>query len=175
MVDELGGPRWRLIEYKDLPNSFITRRTNTWGGGSNPDTVAFAQSSCPGRKAITYTFGFEDWARFLGWYVSEGWTSVSTNSNSYRIGIAQMQGDKYEEIAALLTRMGITFSRLRHQLRFSHYTMGEWLREHCGVGSGNKRVLPALRKPYPRALRRSSTRSARATAPSTPTRTAAAM
>ncbi|MBG0818780.1 hypothetical protein [Planomonospora sp. ID82291] len=152
MVDRPGGPRWRLAEYRDLPDAFVVRRTNTWGGGTNPDTVTFTQPSAQGRKAITYTFSFEDWARFLGWYVAEGHTYQAKGRNTFRVSIAQNPGRKYDEIADLLSRMGITFGRYARSLSFSHYAIAEWLREHCGVGSGDKRIPRCIKEARPEVM-----------------------
>ncbi|MGA5039999.1 hypothetical protein ACPCA8_23490 [Streptomyces capoamus] len=145
--------RWHLAEYQDLPQEFFIRRTNTWRGHS-PDTVTF-DAPAPARNQkphhqVARTFAFKDWAAFLGWFVAEGWTTGDGRNN--RIGIAQNPGEKYEEIAALLDRMGLPYSRHAKSLIFFSAPIAAWLREHCGVGSENKRIPHSIREATPEMI-----------------------
>lgn len=146
------GPRWRLIEYKDLPGSFIVRRTNTWKGES-PDTMILEVPQRPYRKAERYEFDFGDWCEFLGWFVAEGSTSQQDHG-CVRVAVSQKPGPKFDRIAALLTRMGIRWSPASHDLRFSSDAIGLWLREHCGVGSHNKRIPRMVKEARPEHMER---------------------
>lgn len=152
LTDRTSGPRWKLVEYADLPETFIVRRTNTWGG-DNPDTIVLEAPPRHTRKAERWEFDFGDWCEFLGWFVSEGWTS-QRQTGSVQVGISQKQGEKYEEICALLERMGLTGRRSSHDVRVTSDAIGLWLREHCGVGSFNKRIPACVKEARPEMIRR---------------------
>jgi hypothetical protein len=146
------GRRWQLIQYSDLPDSFVIRRTNTWGGGSNPDAVRFpAQPSWRFDHPHPLEFAFKDWATFLGWYVAEGWTK----EHKGMVGISQSRTanpGKYAEIGALLDRMGIRYGRDAGHLRFTSGPLTEWLREHCGHSAASKRIPACIREATPEMM-----------------------
>jgi intein/homing endonuclease len=152
LTDQTDGPRWRLIEYADLPETFIVRRTNTWGG-DNPDTVVLEIDKRPYRKAERYEFDFGDWCEFLGWFVAEG-SARTIERGCIRVAVSQQPGEKFEAIGALLDRMGIRWHRQAHDLTFSSDAIGLWLREHCGVGSANKRIPFCVKEARPEMIRR---------------------
>lgn len=138
MVRDKAG-RWSLREFQELPQVFKVRRTNEWGGGTNPESVALHRVGTGGSKATPYVFKFEDWCEFLGWFVSEGHVSRD-GSGTATICISQKPGAKYEEIAAVLTRMGVPHGRHPHGVSFRGMGIAAWLEEHCGIGAGAKRV-----------------------------------
>lgn len=129
--------RWQLGSYMDLPQEFFVRRTNTWEG-TPFGPVTFAGT----RSGPDLTFQSDQFARFLGWYVAEGRVHERPIGKATRrtICVAQMQGDKYEQITALLDEVGVKYVRTDHSIRFLHKNFALWLQEHCGVGSGEKRV-----------------------------------
>lgn len=156
LTDVTSGRRWQLTAYSDLPAEFTIRRTNTWGGGSNPDTWTVpAPPRARGRRAdrcMPMEFAFKDWAAFLGWFVSEGWTSGS----DYRVGISQSQHAnpvKYAEITALLDRMGMPRNADSSRgFSFTSEPLHQWLREHCGHGAASKRIPECIREATPEMI-----------------------
>lgn len=130
--------QWRIAEYKDLPNTFTIRRTNEWGGTS-PATMEFIAED---RRTKGYSFDFNDWAEFLGWYISEGY------SNRQGVGISQdkaMNPAKCDEIRSLLDRMGVAYWQSDNGFTFRSTLIAAHLQEHCGVGALNKRVPEYLK------------------------------
>ncbi len=145
MVRSRGGG-WSLREYQDLPQSFRVRRTNSWGGGSNPSHMVLPRMGSGGCPAPPYHFDFRDWCAFLGWYVAEGHVAHDKQTRNRTIHVSQKPGEKYEEIAALIVRMGIPVTRLKHGLSFRGSAIAAWLEEHCGVGSQAKRIPQQVRE-----------------------------
>src|SRR4030067_166235 len=81
--------------------------------GKNPETINFiSEVAMPhgGIRTKEWKFDFTDWAKFLGWYVSEGSVyKEKRNYGRYRIMIAQKKERNKEVIRHLLHKMGITF------------------------------------------------------------------
>lgn len=142
--------QWQLGSYMDLPQEFFVRRTNTWEG-TPLEPIEFLGAR---KGAATARFSPEDFAAFLGWYVAEGHVQVhkeGTNTTRWTVCIAQNPGDKQDQIAALLDRIGVKYLRVGHSLRFRHKPLARWLQEHCGIGSGEKRV-PQIIKDAPQSI-----------------------
>lgn len=120
-----------LRPFSELPQTFYVKRTNKWAGSNPSERVFPAGKTCSKERR----FSFEDWAAFLGWYVSEG----STGSGG-SIFISQNQGEKYEQIHDLLQRMGFTVWRGANFLRVESVAISRWVKTHCGVRAENKRI-----------------------------------
>lgn len=103
----------------------------------------------PNKLHRRYEFDFKDWAEFLGWFVSEGSTTAVGGSWSINIAQEKRLGAKWQSIRSLLDRMGIPATASDHGFSFHSVTIGVWLREHCGVGSHNKRVPKVIREATP--------------------------
>ena len=146
-VERIGEPviNWRIKEFSKLPYEFLVRRTNKWGG-TNPERIEFKTPPRTTGIQRTYNFDFIDFAEFLGWYVSEG------SSTKGSIRISQKQGAKYEEIFALLVRMGIKPQRYKHDIAFNHLGLALWLREHCGNYSQNKKIPTVVKEASTEAI-----------------------
>ena len=108
----------------------------------------------------------DDWLEFLGWFVSEGSTSVrrhyrkncngrSYKSTQYTVFLSQRPGDNADQIQALLDRMPLKWNRCligkgKRQIQWTCFDKGlhDHLVRHCGKGAKSKRV-PSYVKAYP--------------------------
>jgi len=123
---------FRAEEYLD--------RAVVWAGEQRASVVF--QHGGPGTRHAYRRWEFhpDDFAAFLGWYVSEGNTSFK-DGKKRKVVISQMPGKpETEEIRLLLKRMGVGTAYSGHQFSFGCIPLVAWLDEHVGVGSYNKRV-----------------------------------
>ena len=152
---ELRRKKWQLRRYDELPQRFGVRRTNEWQGQS-PEQIIFRwRRTMPhgGEHTREWTFDFLDWARFLGWFVSEGNVYQERRKGGrLRILIAQMPGEKREAIRALLDRMGIVYREIDRQFEFSNKEIGQHLIDCCQKGAHNKRVPRYIREATPAVM-----------------------
>jgi hypothetical protein len=135
--------QYAIRQFKDLPKEFVIKRTNEWEG-SNPERITFtSEYEMPkgGVRVKEWSFDFTDWARFLGWFVSEGNVYKERRKDGrYRILIAQVKAQEKEMIKHLLDNMGIIFQDKGRQIEFSNNEIGKHLIEHCGGRQPVRRV-----------------------------------
>ena len=119
-----------------------------------------------GRKWIPRAFDGDNFLELLAWYVSEGNVYTSTEKvfgdavrgSATTVTIAQdavadggtldagddggtlVDGSTHATIGRLLDRMGIDYYVDDRSYQFTSKLFGDWLREHCGAGSADKRV-----------------------------------
>jgi len=135
---------YKFEAYQDLPNEFVIREKNGWSGQS-PEIKKFLcvkQMPHGGKFTREFVFTMDDWAEFLGWFVSKGcvWKEKRKNGR-YRILIAQKAGTKKQKmISDLLDRMEVGYKFKGHTFDFSNNKIGQWLIEHCCKYARNKRV-----------------------------------
>jgi LAGLIDADG-like domain len=130
---------WAIRRYDELPRVFQVRRTNRWGG-TNPSTIAFFASTPMPRGGVrdrTWVFDFVQWCRFVGWFMAEGSVTL-TGDGRYRIAISQRT--KRAALADAVASLGLPVVWNGDNLVLTNAAMGQWLREHCGVGAASKRV-----------------------------------
>ena len=136
--------RYIIKQLQTLPKQFAIKGENIWNG-KNPETINFiSEVAMPhgGIRTKEWKFDFTDWAKFLGWYVSEGSVyKEKRNYGRYRIMIAQKKERNKEVIRHLLHKMGITFRYKGLQFEFSNNEIGSHLIEHC-CGRQNTRRVP---------------------------------
>ncbi|MGH2620738.1 MAG: LAGLIDADG family homing endonuclease [Anaerolineales bacterium] len=150
--------KWAIRRYDALPGAFVMPRATEWVGG-NPENIEFeSRYEMPngGIRLKRWPFSFEDWARFLGWFIAEGCAfRENRKGGRWRINIAQKKGPKLERIAALLKRMGIIARRpaSRSGMEFSINHIGEHLALTCGIHAANKRVPAYIKNASPCIIR----------------------
>ena len=119
-----------------------------------------------GRKWIPRTYDGDGFLELLAWYVSKGNVYTSTEKvfddavrgSATTVKIAQdavadggtldvgdddgtlIDGSTHATIGRLLDRMKIDYYVNDQSYQFTSKLLGEWLREHCGDGSADKRV-----------------------------------
>ncbi len=147
--------QWMLKTYEECAQEFIVRRGSTWSGHKT-STMTF-RSVVPmfhgGARVNEWTFSYIDWARFLGWFVSEGSTYVEKRKHGRgRVQITQMPGFKKETIRMLLTKMDLHFRENGDQFEFSNNTICDHLRRHCGTGASNKRIPRYIKEATPEII-----------------------
>lgn len=142
-------PKWKNQRYDELPDEFLIRRSNRWFSAS-PPTISF-EANTPmfhgGIRTKKWEFDFQDWAEFLGWFISEGNVYHEKRDNGrYRIMIAQKHSEKRIAIETLLNRMKINFKAKNSQYEFSNNEIGKHLIEHCGHLAANKKIPVYLKE-----------------------------
>ena len=136
---------YRFKTFKELPKNFVLREVNGWSGESSEFKKFEMVKNMPngGHCKKKYCFDFNDWAEFLGWFISEGNVyKPKRRENEFRIIITQYPGEKREAIEALLTRMGVGWRSCSNgtQVEFASKVIGEYLIKECGVGASNKKI-----------------------------------
>lgn len=152
------GNNWKIRRFDQLPQEFRIAGMNTWKGHHESTTsfTTIVPQYHGGERRHDLSFDSLDWAKFLGWFVSEGnvYTEKRKNGRN-RILIAQNPGRKADEIAELLTRMGIKYSYKKYphgpcgQFEFTSRSVGDWLIDNCGVGASNKRIPESIKEATP--------------------------
>jgi len=93
---------------------------------------------------LSATFNMEQWAEFLGWYVSEGssWKTERDSGTGYRVVISQMRKRHWESINDLLQSMGVTYNYNdgNHSFVLSSNKLIYEAVLACGQGCRNKRI-----------------------------------
>jgi len=111
----------------------------------------FGSSAGSSSKPYPLKYKVEDFARFLGWYISEG--SVSQiGKRSYQIRITQRNKSYRPEIEQLLKSMDIPFGKDRYAFYFTSRVWRKFIEEHIGKGAGNKRIPEFVFLWHPRLL-----------------------
>ncbi|MBU4480906.1 NAD-dependent epimerase/dehydratase family protein [Patescibacteria group bacterium] len=83
----------------------------------------------------------EDFAKFIGWYVSEGSTArIGKNSEQVRITQWLNNEDYRTEIENLLKSMGIPFGKDNQGFYFTSRIWAKFIKEHIGEGVENKKL-----------------------------------
>lgn len=119
----------RADEVFDQNHDFIPL-TSSYIGGETPDKI--------------YGFDAEDFMEFLGWFVSEGYSSNKTGGK--RIGITQdkiANPENTNQIRELLTRMGlpVKYYKDTFYIRMGAFPR-EMFKELCSLGKAHEKYIP---------------------------------
>jgi DNA modification methylase len=142
-------------EAKDLADTFYqymsVRNHFEWVGREVLEDETFFLPAPPkkatGRQA--HPFGpvkLGDWCEFVGWWLSEGSTSITKNKTE--VTIAQMKPENREKIRKLLTRMNLQFWETETRFAFSSLVLGNYLAK---FGKQPVRTAPRELLELPRA------------------------
>lgn len=145
------GPKssvYTLRRFDELADQFVIKRTNQWEGKNAKKIVFRSSVRMPhgGTREQAWDFDMVDWAKLVGWFVSEGCAFKEKRRNGrYRVSIAQKPGAKLEMIRALLCKMKILHYSSGEPERgrgvsFSINSIGRHLIAHCGQHAKNKRI-----------------------------------
>lgn len=119
--------------------------------GESPKTVTITKQPEHHPTNLPCKFSSEDYAEFVGWFVSEGWTE--TMGGHYVVGIGQskrVNPDKYSEIVKLITRMGFRVRQFHDRIKFSSKDMALHL---AGLGKSYQKYIPTeIKNLSPRLL-----------------------
>lgn len=95
----------------------------------------------PSHGAIPYEFDAGDLLEFMGWYISEGSTSLKgENRSTGVVTIHQKNVAERARIVELVDRMGFNHFEHDEGVTISNRNMYEWCRSEIGAGSENKRI-----------------------------------
>jgi hypothetical protein len=132
-----------------------------WEGTSLPETIRLAGQS----------LSYEDYLKFVGYFVSEGYVSICEDkeyyrSPQYRVGITQNEYRKEGSVVSeTFPVVKSLMDRLPFNVRPSYDDYGQkefiiynkdlacYMGEHFGVGAINKRLTPDLKNLSPKYLR----------------------
>lgn len=134
---------WNPRDGEEISRIDIKDYIDTSGYVKNGDRLEREQSD----KSYKTVFDADDFIKFIGWYVTEGTTSVleSDSNVNYRVTITQKEGgDHYDEVVELLDSMGLDWYQQddRHH-SFYNKPLGKFLIENCGRLCGDK-YLPSF-------------------------------
>jgi hypothetical protein len=136
---------WTIRRFDDLPKFIKLVNTCRWGGVSE-DFIEFNSiKSMPngGFSKRNWKFTIVDWAKLVGWFVSEGCAFNSARvRDEYIVNISQAKQDGFNAIGDLLKKMGIKAynPKSRKGWEFCINGIGKHLLEHCGQHAKNKRI-----------------------------------
>ena len=151
-VKRLGVAPWEFELASDChrkPREFLTSCAPY--KGSKQQTYKLPPVS--GARRV-YSFDIDDWAAFVGWYVSEGSIDqyALRQRSKYHITISQESSSEHANtISDLLTRMNIRFSRQGHNFVFVSKQIGVELSK-LGMHAHDKR-LPTAAFEWPASAR----------------------
>lgn len=132
--------------------------TSEWKGEAPEEIVVPAAAPARGRHhpAPELRIRLEAWARFIGWFVSEGYVLSSPNMQNV-VGIAQSRELHKAHIRETLQDMRVSFRENEKAFEFNHGPLAKYLRATCYTcgehRAWNKR-LPGTAKEYPPELLR---------------------
>ena len=107
-----------------LPNGYVKDFGSSAGNSSRPFPLKYK---------------VEDFAKFIGWYISEG-SITQTGRQSFQIRITQWNKSYRFEIEQLLKSMNIPFGKDRYAFYFTSRIWKRFIDEHIGRGAENKRI-----------------------------------
>ncbi len=108
-----------------LKNGYVKDFGSSKGSSSNPFPLKYKS---------------EDFARFLGWYISEG-SIARTGNNSWQIRITQCSNEDYRlQIEQLLKSMNIPFGKDNRAFYFTSRIWKKFIEENILKGSACKRI-----------------------------------
>lgn len=149
---------YALKTYEDLPEHYMVRAWNGWNGNAIKEKAFETVNIMPhgGKRIKRWAFSGNDWASFMGWFLSEGNVYTETRKDPrYRILIAQNPGAKSDIIKNLLTRMKIKYRMTpnKKQFEFTSQSIGVHLLKECGHGASNKRIPQYIKDSSPEQIR----------------------
>ena len=106
VVQENG--KLKPVKYTSLGFETTIAANVNYSGGNHIEHVDIPLIPRPRKNTFKnqpLTISGDDYAEFMGWFLSEGWTT----SSSFLVGIGQMKSGNRGWIADLLLRMGIDF------------------------------------------------------------------
>jgi hypothetical protein len=136
---------WIIKRFDDLPKFIKLVNTCKWGGVSE-DFIEFNSiKSMPngGIAEKKWQFEIKDWAKLVGWFVSEGCAFNSVRKrDEYKVNISQVKQCGFDAIGDLLKKMGIQAynPKSRKGWEFCINPIGKHLLEYCGQHAKNKRI-----------------------------------
>ncbi len=120
-------------EAKDVALTDAIPQTCVYNLGETKNEYIFASDGHNGRT-IKFTSG--DFADFIGWYVSEGYTDTSR----WSINITQMKEPGKTMIRELLDRIGVNYSYYIKKYSFNNKALCQYLRNETGLHAHEKQI-----------------------------------
>ena len=128
-----------LIPYRadSLPKTFMVPKWADWNGVEDKTVFKFQSD---GHNGHEISFTAEQFAEFLGWYISEGNCDFKQGSR-WTVKITQThQGKGRAKIEALLKDIGLNYWKNDKYFTFASKSLCLWLHSACGYLAKNKKV-----------------------------------
>lgn len=140
----LAGSSWRIDVAQNIaghPVRYLAA-AGGWVGVPLPSRIDISYAARKGAGNSLTTVPGSLWAEFMGWFLSEGSTYYIKSRRGYVVEIAQSAEAnpiKYEEIRALLTKMGLRFKARGNSFEIQHRGLYERL---APLGKANEKHVP---------------------------------
>jgi len=157
--------KYNLVKAEELDNkTFYLKRDGKWCGVKQKyfilPKISFSSGSFNGyyrkygHKTITKIkqekkIKMEDWLKFFGFWIAEGWTSKTTfenpkgkQHNLMQVGIAQFKDNEYlEEMKRIMSKYGFDgkYTKDKKQLRFCDNQLWNYLKQ---FGGASEKFIP---------------------------------
>ena len=112
----------------------------------------FSGSAGNSSKPFPLKYKTEDFAKFIGWYVSEG-SIAKTSNKSFQIRITQLNNKYRPEIENLLRSMDIPFGKDHRAFYFTSRLWQRFIEKNIGKGAEYKRIPKFLFEWHPNLLK----------------------
>ncbi len=111
--------------------------------GEDPGYIHVREgTSTTGGTSDGFRVSPENWARFMGWFVSEGYTYCPSGRYQYITGISKDSDEnpkEYSEITSLLDDIGLTYQTCSDEVRIYHKGLYTRLKK---LGGSNNKCVP---------------------------------
>mgnify|MGYP002133823108 CR=1 FL=1 len=161
-----GAMRWhwkRAEETRHLTGHHtLAMRSDMVWQGKDPGRFQFSAPHLGRDRSSSLSLSSRDFAEFMGWWLSEGWTHTEEGQHvyggkrhwAYTVGIAQSataNPDKCEIIHAMLSRIGVPFGRSGASFVLQHKGLCSYLKR---LGHAHEKYIPREVKQLPPDLLR---------------------
>jgi hypothetical protein len=149
---------YKLEEAKKVfGKGFHLKKNGIWRGKNKehwtlPSQLTTYSDDREPKKYPEVKFEIDDWLKFFGFWVADGWTSTSTHEGYplMQVGVAQSKGDgcPLEEIRQIMSRYGFNgrYTKDKGQLRFCDKQLWKYLRQ---FGGAHEKFIPQDIKSLP--------------------------
>ncbi|MCS4185038.1 LAGLIDADG family homing endonuclease [Salinibacter ruber] len=124
-------------------------KTANWCGEDPGDIHVREGTSTTGGTSDGFRVSPENWARFMGWFVSEGCAYCPSGRYQYITCLSKDSDEKpeeYSEITSLLDDIGLTYHTLSDEVRIYHKGLYRRLKE---IGGAHRKYVPRVVKDMP--------------------------
>ena len=132
------GEPYKLVEAQKTPAEFVVPLVGKWRG---KETDLFYLPAYKDGRGYTHKekqIPMDAWIKFLGIYLSEG----NTSKNQFVI-IAQLDGNKCDEMRSIIQDLGFNFCRCKKQFKIYSCQLANYLKQ---FGYCNEKFVPTFIK-----------------------------
>jgi phosphoribosylamine-glycine ligase len=137
-----GSKKLEFVKAKDLPNQFVVLRSSKYTGNKKeffvlPSTTKYHREgkTVIGKSTKEKIIRMDDWLKFLGIWLAEGWTS----KQNYQVGLCQNKLLIKDMIKDLLSKLPFRFKQRKDQFFCYDKQLWEYLRP---LGDALNKYIP---------------------------------